>query len=97
MKEEHAKQIIEGVIEDSARVYFTHHAKDRMLERDISRSEVNAVLRHGEMVELPALTSKGSYKATLESYEAGRQLQVAIDIDDDDMGNKIIIITVIEV
>jgi len=94
---DHAKQIILGVLEDSHRVFLTNHAKERMSQREISISEINAVLKYGEIVEPPTITPNGDYKLTLESFEARRQLRVAIAIDYDDMGNKIIIITVIDV
>lgn len=95
MKDTEAITIIRDVAEYSGRVYLSHHAKEQMRDRAISRTEVNAVLKHGEIVESVHQTPKGSYKTSIESYEAGRCIRVAVAIDYDDMGSKLIIVTAI--
>lgn len=95
MEISHAKQIIQDCIEFSGRVFITNHAKERMIQRKINRTEIEAVLTHGNIVESPHETLEGGFKLAVESFEAGRTLRVALVIDFDQEGNKIIVVTVI--
>lgn len=89
-----ALRILREVAADSSRVFFTHHAKQRMRERKISRSQVDRCLAKGSITEGPARDAKGNWKITLEIFTAGESVSVAVAIDYDSNGNFIVVVTV---
>jgi hypothetical protein len=90
--------VVRGLIDDSARVLFTNHAEQRMRQRRITRPQVLRVLRHGHIVESPLINEeKQSWEAALECLTAGKCVRVVAAITADSGGDKIIVITVIQV
>ncbi len=96
MNDVQAKNIILQCLKQSERIFFSNHAKERMQQRLISDTEVNSALKHGRIIESACQTPRGSYKTTLESYEAGRNIQVAVAINSNDSGECLVIVTVID-
>lgn len=78
-------------------MFFPPHAKKRMHERQVTIDEVESVLLKGQVVQLPAQEPDGSYILAIESYELRRTIKVVVNIDYDELGNKIVIVTVVEV
>jgi hypothetical protein len=54
------------------------HAKERMVERQISIQQVYDVLKHGKGVDGPTLDTYGCWRIKLERYSAGRSIQVVV-------------------
>lgn len=91
-----ALQVIKETIADSSRVFFSQHAKERMLERELTDRQVMRVLEHGRITEGPARAAKGNWIMTVEGISAGDRISVPVALDHDDAsGNYTIIITVI--
>lgn len=63
-------------------VRFTARARRRMVERGILIRQVVTVLRHGVIVEGPALNIRGNWQCTLRRVAAGEEIHVAVAIED---------------
>ena len=76
----------------SENVYLDHpHAKERMLERDISIHQVLDVLRHGKGIDGPDLDTYGCWRIKLEKFTTGKKVQVVVVVQK----NHLEVITVI--
>lgn len=75
------------------RIFYTHHAEQRMVERQISRSQVERCLEHGIVIEGPYRDVYGNWKMTLELLTAGDLIRVVAVLDQDDQGLLCLIIT----
>ncbi len=76
---------------DSGNVIVLHHARLRMIERQITLPEIVEVLLGGRVTEPPALDLYGNWKATMERTVGGRRIGVAVAVTD-----KAIVITVFD-
>lgn len=76
--EELVKQAHE-LAKKSENVYLDHpHAKERMMERQISIQQVFDVLRQGKGVDGPILDLYGCWRIKLERFTAGKTIQVVV-------------------
>lgn len=67
----------------SHEVVVTDHARERMLERDISQRQLLNVLRKGAAISSPKWDpSKASYVATMSYVSAGAHLEAVCAIRD---------------
>ena len=88
-----ATEIIRNAAQNSSLVFITNHALDRMEERGITATQINAVLGSGRIVEGPtADLMKGNWQCTVTGFAAGETLKLAIAIENDQ--NGVIVITV---
>lgn len=80
----------------SERVFITKHAEKRMIERQVTLSQVLYCLRTGVLIEGPTLDSyhQAGHKATMQQVCAGDLVQVALKLVEQGQGH-IIVITVI--
>ena len=83
--------LLREIAADSARVIFTHHARQRMRQRKVSPVQVIACLQRGVVREPVALDLHGNWKLTVSHRVAGKDLDVAVAID---VPNRAIVITV---
>lgn len=90
-----AKAILNDLASDGRRVFFTRHAEERMVEREITRMQVLRCLQVGSFEEEPARDARGSWAMRLRLFTAGEYIRVAVAIDQDQHGNLAVIITVI--
>lgn len=68
----------------SENVYLDHpHAKERMVERNISIQQIFDVLRHGKGVDGPNLDKYGCWRIKLERFSAGRFVQVVVVVKEE--------------
>lgn len=88
-----AVEIVKEVLKDSGRVVFLDHAEKRMRQRRITRKQVFNCLDRGVIVEGPALDIRGKWKFDMETFSAGDNIHIAVAIDTDSHGNKLVIIT----
>lgn len=89
-----ALTLIREIAKDSARIYFTGHAEKRMRKRNVSRLQVMQCLLKGSIDEGPALSTKGNWECRMQWIVAGQHISVAVAIDADHKGNRILVITV---
>jgi len=75
-------------------VFITQHAQNRMIERQVTLTQVLSCLRSGVFIEGPTLDSyqQIGHKATMQLVCAGSVIQVALKLVDQ---GQVIVITVI--
>ena len=84
---------VHQLAKESENVYLDHpHAKERMLERNISIQQVFDVLRNGKGVDGPTLDKYECWRIKLERLSAGRRVQVVVVVAE----KHLEVITVIE-
>lgn len=91
-----AKVILNELASNGGRVFFTHHAEERMIERAITRTQVLRCLQKGSFEEEPAQDARGSWAMRLRLFTAGEYIRVAVALDQDQEGNFAVVITVIK-
>lgn len=91
MNDATALKVLREIAQDSARVIFTHHARQRMRQRKVSPVQVLACLQRGTVSEPVALDLHGNWKLTLTHRVAGRDMDVAVAID---VPRRAIVITI---
>lgn len=91
MNDATALKVLREIAEDSARVIFTAHARQRMRQRKVTPVQVLACLQRGIVSEPVALDFHGNWKLTVTHRVAGRDLDVAVAID---VPRRAIVITV---
>ncbi len=91
MNDASALKLLREIAADSARVIFTHHARQRMRQRKVSPVQVIACPQRGVVREPVALDLHGNWKLTVSHRVAGKDLDVAVAID---VPNRAIVITV---
>ncbi len=94
-----AARLFNLVAKDADRVFFTRHAEERMIERNISRLQVLRCLIHGQMhTDYPKWDSRHSnWIARLETVSAGDVVTaIAALCYDDEIQEHIVVITTYE-
>jgi hypothetical protein len=91
MNDASALKLLRDIAQDSGRVIFTQHARQRMRQRKVTPVQVLACLQHGIISEPVALDMHGNWKLTVTRRVAGKDLNVAVAID---VPSRAIIITV---
>jgi len=92
-----AKRILREIIEaDSGKIFFTHHAQEKLVARAITRKQAICCLKHGRFVEEPYRSANGNWQMKLSVRSAGDLVSVVCALDHDSDGNYILVITVIK-
>lgn len=92
-----AKNIINTIASEHTQyVRFSRHAKERMQQRSITNKQILQVLScsHSRFTESPALTARGSHKATIQGIAAGDRIDIVVDIRRHDEDPSLYIVTV---
>lgn len=99
-----AEQYIKDIARDSSRVFFSKHARERMVERHVSRKEVIDCLGRFAFFEEPhwSTSHHGGYRMTIEAWGVDKRLRIGLSLNndndsDDGKDNYILIITVIDI
>jgi len=87
-------RIIREIAEDTARVMFSRHAKDRMKERGFTSRQVYACLRRGVIYEPVHQDVRGDHKCTLRHLCAGDDVRVAVALKRNSRSEWIAVLTV---
>lgn len=86
---------IRQLAKDTARVFITRHARDRMKERTVLQDEVLECLRLGVIALTPEPDLKtGHLVCRMQRYVCGRNLAICVALDDNDP--DLIVVTVLE-
>jgi hypothetical protein len=88
------RQLVREIAQDSSRVLFPPYAERRMRERHITWIQVLRCLTHGSVVEGPSRHVNGNWRLKLEVLSAGELIAVVAELDRDEFGDTIIVITV---
>lgn len=93
-----AKNLIRDLAENhSARIKFSKHARERLLERDITVIQVFSVLssRSSRFFEQPYQTSGGDWAMSLEGIASGDSIRIPLVLKRLESDPSALIITVI--
>lgn len=93
-----AKRIIQNAVNDSSKVLFTKHGKERKTR--ITSDDVMRVLRNGFIEETPFFdNAKGTWLCSVIGSSSGRKLKVVavIQLMDPETQSYLIIVTSFEV
>ncbi|MGD0961056.1 MAG: DUF4258 domain-containing protein [Methylomonas sp.] len=94
MTDNDALSILRDCATDDKRVYFSKHAEQRMVERNITRLQILKCLTKGRITESPYRDVKGDFRLTIEHYTAGNVVSVAVAIKFNDNRVYTVIVTV---
>jgi Domain of unknown function (DUF4258) len=87
-------RLIRELANDSLNVFIEPHAKKRMKQRNITRTQVMACLLLG-VIDEPAHTNiRGNWKCTLRHQHAGDVVRLVAVLEKDDAGDWIAVVTV---
>lgn len=92
---DHVVQVFQDLASDGDRVFPVPHAYQRMELREVTFSQVLRILRRGNLVEGPTLTDERLWRLRYRGDSAGQDISVVVDIDQDQMGDMIAVVTVI--
>lgn len=89
------KKYLVKVASGTTDLVVTHHASDRMRERQITRNEIFNVLRRGEPDHSPFFNAnEGTWECSILGRSAGVQIRVAIALQLMDPDDKTYVIVV---
>jgi hypothetical protein len=87
-------RIIRDLAQKTENVFIEPHAKKRMRQRNITRTQVYACLLKGVIDEAAHENIRGNWKCTLRHHHAGDLIRVTAAIEKDDNGDWIAVVTV---
>lgn len=91
-----ALEIIRALSQVSERIFYSPHAKARMIERGVSMPDVMDCLGKGLIREGPYQQPGGDWIFTISWFRAGSPLEIVGAIDVDDEGTFLVIVTTIK-
>lgn len=94
LAESSALRFIRDAAKESGRVFFTDHARKRMYQRHITRTQILECLRKGNISEPPHRDIKGDWKCNVTWFHAGDEITATVVIKRDERtGNCLLVIT----
>lgn len=78
---------------DGCRVTICKHARERMVERKISRAQMLNCLLKGSLSEPPHKDVRGDWRCTVSHYTCGHYINAALAIKINECGERIVVIT----
>lgn len=94
LTEQKAREILNEIAQDSSRIEFSKHARQRMSERNITLVQIIRILGRGKFEEQPHRTPNGNWQMKLSGLSAGHDIKIVCALDyKAETGNYAIIIT----
>ncbi len=87
-------RIVRKLAQATENVFIEPHARKRMRERRITRTQVYACLRSGAIEESAHENIRGNWKCTLQHHHAGDLVRVTAVVERDENGDWIAVVTV---
>ncbi len=84
------KRMVNNIATDPSMILITHHARERMRERNIVRRQVDVCLQKGHVVEAAHINIHGNWQATMTRRVAGQDVKVAVAVE---LSRRLIVIT----
>lgn len=94
MNDQMLSRRIAEIASDSSKVFIVDHARKRMRQRGVLRTQVLQVLRIGKVVERAHRNIHGNWQCTLEAIIAGDRIKIPTALEENPSGDLIIVITV---
>ena len=91
-----ASQHLLDLLPQADRILPTQHAYQRMDEREVTFTQVLAVLRRGRLVHGPEIGEEGCWRFKYRADCGAQDVAVVVDLDKDHMGNIVAVVTVID-
>lgn len=92
LSREVALAVIRSVAETAVNIGWSDHAREMLVERDISMRQALDTIRCGRMIEGPNLDECNEWRCKLVKRTAGRRIQVVVATDGD---QSLTVVTVI--
>lgn len=90
-----AAALLRELVADGDRVLPVPHAYERMEEREVTFTQVLRILRRGNLVEGPNMSNERMWRYKYRGDSAGQDISVVVDLDRDQMGVMVAVVTVI--
>ena len=87
-------RLIREAAAETARVFFSPHARKRMRERKITPTQIYDCLKRGNVSEPAHVNLHGNWQCGLSRRHAGDELTVVAALERDEHGHWIIVVTV---
>lgn len=92
-----ALKVIAKIVNDHPeRLIWTKHVQMRMRERGFTADDVLECLLYGRVIEGPSKEPSGAWKVNVELNKVDMCLVTVTVLDEDDQGNKLVIVTAFE-
>ena len=92
LSREVALAVIRSVAQAAGSIGWSDHAREMLVERDISTRQALDTIRRGRMIEGPTLDEHNEWRCKLVRRTAGRRVQVVVATDGD---QSLTVVTVI--
>jgi Domain of unknown function (DUF4258) len=94
LSDQSALSIVRNCAQDSSKVFFSGHAKQRMIKHRITNIQVLDCLLKGIICEsVHRDIGTGDWKLNLEHYTAGAHVRVTVAIKYKESGERILVVT----
>jgi len=87
-------RIIRKLAQDSANIFLSRHAVQRMRQRRITRAQIEYCLRNGSIDEAAHRNIRGNWQCRMQCVHAGDWIRVAVALQKDEAKDWIAVITV---
>lgn len=93
LSQKKALAIVRETARESWRVIISDHARKRMHQRRILRTQVDRCLMFGHIIEGPTKNDQGGWSIVLEVMTAGDEVVVVCELWQDEEGRWVTVVT----
>jgi len=94
MNDADALAILRRCAVNDSKVFICPHAKERMIERNITLKQILSCIEKGKISESPYRDIKGDWRCSIEHYTSGNAVTVAVAFKYNNNGERIVVVTV---
>ena len=88
-----AKQKLRELALDTSRIKLSKHARERMMERNISFKQIICCFEFGDITEGPYMNIRGDYQLNVSVRSAGEYITTVVVIKMNENGDSSIVVT----
>jgi len=92
VSKEQIARIIQQIVEDSSKVFFTDESSRQEMDFVINRVQVFSCLKRGEVITEPEKTVDGYVECEMSFFTAGQDVRVHVAVQYDDRQNRILVV-----
>ncbi|MGB5258910.1 MAG: hypothetical protein WBO34_00130 [Gammaproteobacteria bacterium] len=92
VSKEQITRIIQLIVADSSRVFFTDESSMQEKDLVINRLQVFSCLKKGEVITEPQITTEGYVECEMTFFCAGQDVHVDVAVQYDDKQNRILVV-----
>lgn len=94
MNDNEAREILRRCAANDSKIFICQHARDRMEERNITRTQILSCLERGTIDESPYRDPRGDWRCSIKHYISGNVVTAAVAIKYKNNGEYIVVVTV---